>query len=69
MKENKNLVPQFWTRNQTAIINNISLKTLDRLIRDGRIKSFKIGRKVLIYPDSFTEENINAIKPRFLSPS
>ena len=44
-----------------------SLKTIDRLIKQGRIKGYKLGRKVLIYSETLTEENINSIKPNFLN--
>lgn len=64
--ENQNLGPELWTREEASRIKKVSKKTVDRLLRDGRIKGFKIGRKVLIYPNSFTEENINCIKPKFL---
>ena len=30
------------------------------------IRAFKIGRKVLIYAETVTEDNINAIKPKFI---
>ncbi len=64
--ENQDLSPELWTREEASRIKKVSKKTVDRLLRDGRIKGFKIGRKVLIYPNSFTEENINCIRPKFL---
>jgi excisionase family DNA binding protein len=57
--------PSFWTKKETSYNIRSSTKTVDRLISDGRIKAFKLGRKVLIYPESVTEENINSIKPKF----
>ncbi len=63
--ENQNLSPELWTRDEASKIKKVSKKTVDRLLRRGGIKGFKIGSKVLIYPNSFTEENINAIKPKF----
>lgn len=54
------------TRIGAANILNCSTKTIDRLIKDGRIKGFKLGRKVLIYSETLTEHNINSIKPKFL---
>lgn len=56
----------FWTRKQTSIYLNSSTKTVDRLLRDGKINGFKMGRKVLIYAETVIEENINSIKPKFL---
>jgi excisionase family DNA binding protein len=64
--ENQNSSPTLWTKKDTASYLRCSIKTVERLTKDGRINGFKIGRKVLIYPDSVTEQNINAIKPKFL---
>ena len=58
--------PAFWSKKQTSTYLCCSVKTLDRLISDGRIRAFKMGRKVLVYAESVTEENINAIKPKFI---
>lgn len=55
------------TRKEAGEALKISPKTIDRLIKDGRIKSFKLGRKVRIYSETLTEDNINAIKPNFLN--
>ena len=63
--ENSNSRAIFLSRKEVSNHLKSSLKTVDRLIRDGRIKAFKIGRKVLIYADTVTEENINAIIPKF----
>lgn len=57
---------EFFTKKEAGEALKISQKTIDRLIKNGRIKSFKVGRKVLIYPETLTEENINSIKPNFL---
>lgn len=58
---------QFITRKQAGEMLHSSLKTIDRLLRDNRIKGFKLGSKVLIYADSLTEENINSLIPKFLN--
>ncbi len=58
---------QKFTKKQAGEVLNVSTKTIDRLIKNGRIKAFKLGRKVLIYSETLTEENINAIKPNFLN--
>lgn len=64
---NSNVKPSnFVTRKEAALLLKSSLKTIDRLIRSGRIRSFKINSKVLIYEETLCEENINAIKPKFL---
>jgi excisionase family DNA binding protein len=64
--KNQNSSPALWTKKDTASYLRCSIKTVERLTKDGRINGFKIGRKVLIYPESVTEENINCIKPKFL---
>lgn len=53
------------TRSEVAAYLKSSIKTVDRLLRDGRISGFKIGSKVLIYANSVKEENINSPKPKF----
>lgn len=53
------------TRREVALYLKSSIKTVDRLLRDGRISGFKIGSKVLIYANSVKEENINSPKPKF----
>ncbi len=64
--KNQNSSPTLWTKKDTASYLRCSIKTVERLTKDGRIRGFKIGRKVLIYPDSVTEENINSIRPKFI---
>lgn len=60
------LTVTFWSKKQTSTYLCCSIKTLDRLISDGRIRAFKMGRKVLVYAETVTEENINATKPKFI---
>ena len=55
------------TRKEAGEALKSSLKTIDRLIKQGRIRAYKCGRKVLIYSETLTEEYINAIKPHFLN--
>jgi excisionase family DNA binding protein len=59
------LPPTYWTKKETSCHLRSSVKTVDRLISNGRIKAFKMGRKVLIYAETVTEENINSIRPKF----
>lgn len=63
--ENQNLPPTFWNKKETSKHLCCSIKTVDRLIKNGRIKAFKMGGKVLIYACTCIEENINSIKPKF----
>lgn len=63
--ENVSNFEKFLNRLEAAKYLRVSTKTIDRLIRDNRIKAFKLGKRVLIYSDSLTEENINAVKPKF----
>jgi excisionase family DNA binding protein len=55
----------YLSRYEPAAHLKISTKTLDRLIRDNRVRAFKLGKRVLIHFDSLTEENINSVKPKF----
>jgi excisionase family DNA binding protein len=63
--ETQKSLPTLWTKKETSNHLRSSTKTVDRLISNGRIKAFKIGRKVLVYAESVTEENINSIRPKF----
>lgn len=63
--ENNPISQKFFNRFEAAGYLKVSTKTIDRLIRDNRIKAFKLGKRVLIYSESLTEENINAVKPTF----
>jgi excisionase family DNA binding protein len=63
--ENTSNSEKFFNRFEAAGYLKVSTKTIDRLIRDNRIKAFKLGKRVLIYCDSLTEENINSVKPKF----
>lgn len=65
--EPQNLPPKYLSRSEAACHLRVSTKTLDRLIRADRIRAFKLGKRVLIHYDSLTEENINAVKPKFLN--
>lgn len=58
-------LPKYLSRYEAATHLRVSYKTIDRLIRDNRIKAFKLGKRVLIHYDSLTEENINSVKPKF----
>jgi excisionase family DNA binding protein len=64
--ETQKSTSDFWTKMETSRHLKSSIKTVDRLISNGRIRAFKMGRKVLIYAETVTEENINSIKPNFL---
>ena len=64
--ETQKSTPKLWTKKETSNHLRSSTKTVDRLISDGRIRAFKMGRKVLVYAESVSEENINAIKPKFI---
>jgi excisionase family DNA binding protein len=64
--EKHNLPPTYWDKKDTSKHLRCSIKTVDRLIKNGRIRAFKMGRKVLVYAETVTESNINSIKPKFL---
>ena len=64
---NQEIPPKFLSRTEAANHLRVSTKTIDRLVRADRIRAFKLGKRVLIHYDSLTEENINAVKPKFLN--
>ena len=55
------------SRLEAAKRTSLSVRQIDRYIRDGRIKAFKPrnGSRVLIDPNSITEENLKSVKPRY----
>jgi len=57
------------SRNHAALKLSVSPKTIDRWIKDGRIKAFKPhgSRRVLIYAYSLTQENLQSPIPKFLN--
>ena len=58
---------KFLSRKEAAKYLCISIRQLDRYLSEGRIKAFKPygGRRVLIYSDSLTEENLKSPIPKF----
>lgn len=57
------------SRAEAANFLSVSIKTIDRWIRDGRIENYKPhgSSRVLIYLDSLTQENLQSAKPKFLN--
>lgn len=55
----------FLRRKQVSLMLSISEKTVDRLIRNGKLKASKQNHMVLIHAESVTKENILSIKPNF----
>jgi excisionase family DNA binding protein len=53
------------TPNEAAGILRCSQKTIYRLLKDGRIKGFKIGSRIKIHASTITPENLLAVKPMF----
>ena len=55
------------SRKRAAEILSVSIKTIDRMLRDGRIRGFKAygSSRVLIYEDSITESNLQSAKAVF----
>ena len=60
-------LPFLVTRKEAAFYLRSSLRTIDRQLKDKKIRGFKFGQKVLIYADTLIEENLNSIKPKFLN--
>ena len=59
--------PRFISRTQASQFISLSIRQIDRIIRDGKIKAFKPhnSRRVLIDPESINQENLQAIKPKY----
>lgn len=57
--------PRFISRKEASIITSLSIRQIDRIIRDGKIKAFKPfnSRRILIDPESISQTNLQAIKP------
>lgn len=58
---------QYISRQEAAKRTSLSIRQLDRIIRQGRIRAFKPfgSSRVLIDPNSITEENLVSPKPKF----
>ena len=58
---------KFLSRKDAAKHLSVSIRQLDRYIKDGRIRAFKPykGKRVLIYSDSLTEDNFKSPVPNF----
>lgn len=58
---------KYISRKKAASILSVSTKTIDRMLRDGRIRGFKAygSSRVFINPDSLTESNLQSAKPIF----
>ncbi len=58
---------KFLSKKEAAKQLSVSVRQLDRYIKDGRIKAFKPynGMRVLIHSDSLTEENLKSPVPVF----
>lgn len=53
----------YLSRKEAAFSLSITTKTVDRWIRIGIIKAFKLEGRVLIAVDSLTPENLQSTKP------
>ena len=60
-----------WTYEITGKYIHRSKKTVKRYLDRGLIEGFIVtkGGRPLVYADTVTEENLNAIKPKFLNKS
>ncbi len=59
--------PRFISRKIASQITSLSIRQIDRVIRDGKIKAFKPfnSKRVLIDPESITQKNLQSAKPRY----
>lgn len=55
------------SRKQASTFLSVSTRTIDRWLRDKRIQGFIPfnGKRVLIYKDSLTQENLQSPIPKF----
>lgn len=58
---------QIISRKTASYRTSVSLKTIDRWIRQGRIQAFKAlnSSRVLIYEDTLIQEYLQSPKPKF----
>jgi len=58
---------KFVSRKKAKKLTSVSIKTIDRYIRQGRIKAFKPSgsNRVLIYEDTLTQEFLQSPRPKF----
>ena len=58
---------KFLSKKDAAKHLSVSIRQLDRYIKDGRIRAFKPynGKRVLIHSDSLTEANLKSPVPNF----
>jgi len=58
---------KFLSKKEAAKQLSVSIRQLDRYIKDGRVKAFKPynGMRVLVYSNSLTEENLKSPVPVF----
>ena len=58
---------KYLSRKEASEFMSISIRQVDRYVSEGRIKAFRPygGRRVLIYSDSLTEDNLKSPIPRF----
>lgn len=62
---------ELWTYQITGNYIHRSKRTVKRYIDRGLIEGFKVTEngRPLVYADTVTEENLNALKPKFLNKS
>lgn len=57
------------SRKEASSFLSVSTRTIDRWIQDNRIHCFKPfnSKRVLIYKDSLTQENLQSPQPKFIN--
>jgi excisionase family DNA binding protein len=57
----------FLSREEASKVTSLSVRQIDRIIRNGVIRAFKPhgSRRVLIDPESITQENLQSMKPKY----
>jgi hypothetical protein len=62
---------ELWTFKETGNYLRRSSKSIKRYLDNGLIEGFKVTKngRPLVYADTVTEKNLNALKPKFLNKS
>lgn len=63
LKENKPQQKRYLSRKETASLLNISLVTLSALTSAGKLKSYRINNKKILYKENEVEEALILINP------
>jgi excisionase family DNA binding protein len=49
------ITPALYTQQQTSVVLGVSVRTIERLVRDGELRSVKVRDRRMIFRDSVDE--------------